>query len=93
MALPAARFLRLTPSGHLCFHAKAVHTQRMTHAHDKHHPHPASTKTEPRRIAIIGLGVMGGPIARHLGNAGHTLTLFNRSPERIDKWRAVHPMW
>jgi 3-hydroxyisobutyrate dehydrogenase len=52
-----------------------------------------TTPTEPRRIAIIGLGVMGGPIARHLGNARHALTLYNRSPARIDKWRAAHPQF
>ena len=45
----------------------------------------------PRRIAVIGLGVMGGPIARHLGHAGHSLTLYNRSPARIDRWQAAHP--
>ena len=60
----------------------------MTHAHHTKHPHAT-----PRRISVIGLGVMGGPIARHLGNAGHDLTLYNRSPERIDKWRAVHPQF
>ncbi|HWU01525.1 MAG TPA: NAD(P)-dependent oxidoreductase [Novosphingobium sp.] len=53
---------------------------------------PAST--EPfvrRRVAVIGLGVMGGPIARHLGKAGHDLTLFNRTPARLDAWRAANP--
>jgi len=45
----------------------------------------------PRRIAVIGLGVMGGPIARHLGHAGHALTLYNRSPARIDRWQAANP--
>ena len=52
-----------------------------------------ATPTEPRRIAVIGLGVMGGPIARHLANAGHALTLYNRSPARIEKWRAAHPQF
>ena len=47
----------------------------------------------PRRVCVIGLGVMGGPIARHLGKAGHHLTLYNRSPARIDKWREAHPQF
>ena len=47
--------------------------------------------TEPRNVSIIGLGVMGGPIARHLGTAGHALTIYNRSPERRDKWLAANP--
>lgn len=34
---------------------------------------------------------MGGPIARHLGNAGHTLTVFNRSPQRREAWLAANP--
>ena len=44
----------------------------------------------PRTIAVIGLGVMGGPIARHLGRAGHRLRLYNRSPGRIARWREAH---
>jgi len=51
---------------------------------------PAET-CPPKRIAIIGLGVMGGPIARHLAHAGHALTLYNRSPARLEKWQAANP--
>jgi len=56
-------------------------------------PPPSTTHPQhkPRRIAIIGLGVMGGPIARHLAQAGHALTLYNRSPARIAAWQAAHP--
>lgn len=42
------------------------------------------------RIAFIGLGVMGGPIARHLCNAGHEMTVYNRSSSKADKWVAEH---
>jgi 3-hydroxyisobutyrate dehydrogenase len=49
---------------------------------------PAS---EPRRISFIGLGVMGGPIARHLANAGHLLTIYNRSPARLIAWQKANP--
>ena len=52
---------------------------------------PARPACPPNRIAIIGLGVMGGPIARHLAHAGHALTLYNRSPARVEKWQAAHP--
>jgi 3-hydroxyisobutyrate dehydrogenase len=38
------------------------------------------------RIAFIGLGVMGGPIARHLKQAGHDLTVYNRSRAKAEKW-------
>src|SRR5687768_5145506 len=42
--------------------------------------------SDKRRVAMIGLGVMGGPIARHIGHAGHDLTIYNRSPERLEAW-------
>jgi 3-hydroxyisobutyrate dehydrogenase len=45
---------------------------------------------EPRDVAIIGLGVMGGPIARHIAHAGHRLTIYSRTPQRIAQWRAAH---
>ena len=38
------------------------------------------------RIAFIGLGVMGGPMARHLKQAGHDLTVYNRSRSKAEKW-------
>ncbi len=38
------------------------------------------------RIAFIGLGVMGGPMARHLKKAGHDLTVYNRSRAKAEKW-------
>jgi len=44
--------------------------------------------TQPH-IAFIGLGVMGGPMTGHLLRAGITVTAYNRSPERADKWRTV----
>lgn len=34
------------------------------------------------RVAVVGLGRMGEPIARRLLNAGHELTVFNRTPGR-----------
>ncbi len=41
---------------------------------------------EPRRVAFIGLGVMGGPMARHLAAAGHRVTVYNRTPEKARAW-------
>lgn len=38
------------------------------------------------KIAFIGLGVMGGPMAGHLANAGHTLTVFNRTMSKASAW-------
>ena len=47
--------------------------------------------SEPRNVSFLGLGVMGGEIARHIANAGHRLTIFNRSPDRADRWLAANP--
>ncbi|MBC2665968.1 NAD(P)-dependent oxidoreductase [Novosphingobium flavum] len=47
--------------------------------------------SELRNISCIGLGIMGGPIARHLGAAGHRLTVYNRSAQRLDKWLTANP--
>ena len=42
------------------------------------------------RIAYIGLGVMGAPMARHLAAAGHHVTVANRTAERAREWVAKH---
>ena len=47
--------------------------------------------TGNRRVSMIGLGVMGGPIARHIAAAGHDLTIYNRTPARVEKWLADNP--
>jgi len=38
------------------------------------------------RCAFLGLGVMGGPMARHLSQKGHDVGVWNRSPEKIKAW-------
>ena len=38
------------------------------------------------KIGFAGLGVMGGPMARHLVTAGHEVTGFNRSPDKARAW-------
>ncbi|MFJ1749528.1 2-hydroxy-3-oxopropionate reductase [Streptomyces sp. NPDC088116] len=40
--------------------------------------------TTPLRIAFIGLGIMGGPMAANLSKAGHTVTGYNRSRPAVD---------
>lgn len=53
-----------------------------------------STKTyEPtpaRRVAFLGLGVMGYPMAGHLAGAGHRVTVYNRTPAKAAQWVAEH---
>lgn len=40
-----------------------------------------------QKIAFIGLGVMGGPMARHLATQGHQVTAYNRTRSRAEKWQ------
>jgi 3-hydroxyisobutyrate dehydrogenase len=42
------------------------------------------------KLAYLGLGVMGAPMARHLAAAGHDLTVYNRSPQKADTWVKAH---
>ncbi len=42
------------------------------------------------KLAFIGLGIMGGPMAGHLVRAGHSVTVYNRSPVRLQAWLARH---
>ncbi len=38
------------------------------------------------RVAFIGLGVMGFPMAGHLARAGHEVTVFNRTGAKAQRW-------
>jgi len=42
------------------------------------------------RIAFIGLGIMGGPMAGHLQRAGHDVVVFNRTASKADAWVAEY---
>ncbi|MGZ3275194.1 MAG: NAD(P)-dependent oxidoreductase [Caulobacteraceae bacterium] len=38
------------------------------------------------KVAFVGLGVMGFPMAGHLARAGHEVSVFNRSPAKAKAW-------
>jgi 3-hydroxyisobutyrate dehydrogenase len=42
------------------------------------------------KVAWIGLGVMGYPLAGHLKAGGHDVTVFNRTRDKVEKWVAEH---
>ncbi|OCC25224.1 oxidoreductase [Croceicoccus estronivorus] len=42
--------------------------------------------SDSKNIAFLGLGVMGGPMAGHLLDAGHTVTAYNRTTARGEAW-------
>ncbi len=42
------------------------------------------------RVAFLGLGVMGYPMAGHLAAGGHEVTVYNRTAAKADQWVAEH---
>ena len=38
------------------------------------------------KVAFIGLGVMGYPMAGYISKAGHNVTVYNRTAAKADKW-------
>jgi 3-hydroxyisobutyrate dehydrogenase len=42
------------------------------------------------KVAFIGLGVMGYPMAGHLKAKGHEVTVYNRNPKKAQDWVAQH---
>ncbi|UMY17539.1 NAD(P)-dependent oxidoreductase [Methylobacterium organophilum] len=42
------------------------------------------------KVAFLGLGVMGAPMAGHLAAKGHEVTVYNRTAEKAKAWVAKH---
>ena len=42
------------------------------------------------KVAFIGLGVMGFPMAGHLANAGHDVTVYNRTTSKAEDWISTY---
>jgi 3-hydroxyisobutyrate dehydrogenase len=42
------------------------------------------------KVAFLGLGVMGYPMAGHLQAAGHDVTVYNRTAAKAEAWAAKH---
>jgi 3-hydroxyisobutyrate dehydrogenase-like beta-hydroxyacid dehydrogenase len=40
----------------------------------------------PHKVAFLGLGVMGFPMAGHLARAGHHVTVYNRTAKKAERW-------
>jgi 3-hydroxyisobutyrate dehydrogenase-like beta-hydroxyacid dehydrogenase len=57
---------------------------------------PTASSTTPsssdakRRVAFLGLGVMGYPMAGHLAKAGLDVTVYNRTFAKAEAWAAEH---
>ena len=42
------------------------------------------------KVAYLGLGVMGYPMAGHLARSGHEVVVFNRTKEKAERWVKEH---
>lgn len=42
------------------------------------------------KVAFLGLGVMGYPMAGHLAKAGHEVVVYNRTAAKAEQWVAQH---
>ena len=42
------------------------------------------------KVAFLGLGVMGSPMAGHMAAAGYDVTVFNRTAAKAENWVAEH---
>jgi len=42
------------------------------------------------KVAFLGLGVMGYPMAGHLAAAGHAVTVYNRTASKAESWAKAH---
>ncbi|SFM15521.1 3-hydroxyisobutyrate dehydrogenase [Shimia aestuarii] len=42
------------------------------------------------KVAFLGLGVMGYPMAGHLVKAGHEVTVYNRTTAKAEAWAKAH---
>ena len=53
-------------------------------------PANSSSGGPVRRVAFLGLGVMGYPMAGHLAKAGLDVTVYNRTHAKAEQWVAEH---
>jgi 3-hydroxyisobutyrate dehydrogenase-like beta-hydroxyacid dehydrogenase len=49
-----------------------------------------SEQAASARVAFLGLGVMGYPMAGHLARAGHQVTVYNRTAAKAQAWADEH---
>lgn len=50
------------------------------------HPREYDNSTPSHKVAFLGLGVMGWPMAGHLALAGHYVTVYNRTTQKAHEW-------
>src|SRR5213075_1969379 len=53
-------------------------------------PPEVADMAKPERVAFLGLGIMGEPMAANLVRAGFEVTVWNRTPSRADEFAATY---
>jgi 3-hydroxyisobutyrate dehydrogenase len=53
-------------------------------------PSTPQEHSEMTKVAFLGLGVMGYPMAGHLKTKGHEVTVYNRTFAKAEKWVSEH---
>ena len=51
---------------------------------------PLSARQRSVRVAFLGIGIMGRPMAANLARAGHELTVWNRTGEKAEAFASEH---
>src|SRR5208283_900789 len=75
---------RIGESATICWHSRAIRTSARSARRDS-----VSNSATPRRIGLIGLGLMGRPMGMNLLKAGHKLTVWNRTASRAQELAAA----
>jgi 3-hydroxyisobutyrate dehydrogenase len=63
---------------------------RSLKASDMDCPNTSQEHSAMAKVAFLGLGVMGYPMARHLKTKGHEVTVYNRTFANAEKWVSEH---
>ena len=68
-----------------------THTFSSSRDHTMPSTNPRNYDATPsRKVAFLGLGVMGYPMAGHLALAGHEVTVYNRTATKSVAWCAEY---
>ena len=51
---------------------------------------PENSSTTPAQIGVVGMAVMGSNLARNFASKGHTVAVYNRSPEKTRAFMVEH---
>src|SRR5690606_6311497 len=66
-------------------HAPILHAGA-TLLENRLHSNSGTGEAAMARVAFLGLGVMGFPMAGHLKKAGHEVTVYNRTSAKAEAW-------